>query len=123
MLKLGVHGGLKCDPDRRPWGQGEMMNDLKKWIDQTFSGVIDTTKPVVKHVCLYSITPDENFVIDFLSGEFKNNVVLGVGFFGHGFKMAPHVGKILAELATDWKTDKADLNHYIIGRFQRISKI
>ncbi|CAI8599753.1 unnamed protein product [Vicia faba] len=123
LLKLGVHGGRKCDPDQRPWGPGEMMNDLKKWIDRTFSGMIDTTEPVVKQACLYSMTPDEDFVIDFLGGEFKNNVVLGVGFSGHGFKMAPLVGKILTELAIDGKTNHADLKHYRIGRFQRTSKI
>jgi sarcosine oxidase/L-pipecolate oxidase len=73
---------------------------------------------------MYSMTPDEDFVIDFLGGEeFGRDVVVGAGFSGHGFKMAPAVGRILAEMALDGEARTAteagvELQHFRIGRFE-----
>ncbi|MEE3257856.1 MAG: FAD-dependent oxidoreductase, partial [Candidatus Latescibacterota bacterium] len=56
-----------------------------------------------KHAaCMYSLTPDEHFVLD-IHPECPA-VVLGAGFSGHGFKFAPVVGEILAELALEGQT-------------------
>jgi sarcosine oxidase len=49
--------------------------------------------------CMYTLTPDENFVID-RHPEHPNLVLCG-GFSGHGFKFAPVVGEIGAALALD----------------------
>lgn len=49
--------------------------------------------------CLYSLTPDGNFVID--RHPEHANVILCGGFSGHGFKFAPVIGEIAAELALD----------------------
>ena len=45
--------------------------------------------------CLYSLTPDEDFILDR-----DGDVVVGAGFSGHGFKFAPLIGEVLADLAT-----------------------
>ena len=47
---------------------------------------------------------------------------MGAGFSGHGFKMAPAIGRILAEMAMDGETGTAvaaglELGHFSIGRF------
>jgi sarcosine oxidase len=47
--------------------------------------------------CMYSLTPDGNFVID--RHPEHANVILCGGFSGHGFKFAPVVGEIGADLA------------------------
>ena len=56
-------------------------------------------------VCLYTNTPDETFVID------RHPAAPGVAFAsacsGHGFKFAPVVGEILADLVTTGTTDWA----------------
>ena len=53
-------------------------------------------------VCLYANTPDQTFVID------RHPAAPGVAFAsacsGHGFKFAPIVGAILADLALDGRT-------------------
>ena len=49
--------------------------------------------------CMYSLTPDGNFVID--RHPQYSNVILCGGFSGHGFKFAPVIGEIAAELALD----------------------
>ncbi|MGL4550995.1 MAG: FAD-dependent oxidoreductase, partial [Gemmataceae bacterium] len=52
-------------------------------------------------VCLYTLTPDRHFLIDTLD----ERVAFAAGFSGHGFKFAPAVGEVLADLATAGKTD------------------
>ncbi len=53
-------------------------------------------------VCLYTNTPDETFVID------RHPAAPGIAFAsacsGHGFKFAPVIGEILADLVTDGTT-------------------
>src|SRR5207247_2446148 len=52
-------------------------------------------------VCLYDMTENSDFVID--KDPERTNVVYGYGFSGHGFKFAPLIGKLLAELTQDEK--------------------
>ncbi len=47
-------------------------------------------------VCLYTNTPDIHFAIDHLPGE--SDVVVASVCSGHGFKFAPVVGEIIADL-------------------------
>jgi sarcosine oxidase len=49
--------------------------------------------------CMYTLTPDEHFVIDH-HPDYANLILCG-GFSGHGFKFAPVVGEIAAGLALD----------------------
>ena len=58
----------------------------------------DANGPLQGHkVCLYTLTPDEHFIIDI--HPHYPQVILAAGFSGHGFKFAPVVGEILADLA------------------------
>ena len=49
--------------------------------------------------CMYSLTPDSHFVVD--RHPTHADVVLCGGFSGHGFKFAPVIGEIAADLALD----------------------
>jgi sarcosine oxidase len=49
--------------------------------------------------CMYSLTPDGNFVID--RHPEHANVILCGGFSGHGFKFAPVIGEIAADLSLE----------------------
>jgi len=54
--------------------------------------------------CMYTMTPDEHFII----GQHPQfpAVSIACGFSGHGFKFAPVIGEILADLATDGGTNQ-----------------
>ena len=52
--------------------------------------------------CLYTMTPDENFILGAHPGS--AGCTLACGFSGHGFKFAPIVGEVLADLATTGST-------------------
>lgn len=55
--------------------------------------------PTRSKVCLYTMTPDEHFIIDR-----HENIVFAAGFSGHGFKFATVIGESLAELTLEGKT-------------------
>ena len=52
--------------------------------------------------CLYTNTPDGHFAIGFLPDNPDTLVVSPCS--GHGFKFAPVVGEIVADLVTDGRT-------------------
>lgn len=69
---------------------------LEDWMPGAVAVLLDA-KP-----CLYSLTPDEHFVIDHHPDH--PNLILCGGFSGHGFKFATVVGEIGADLALDGGT-------------------
>lgn len=70
--------------------------------------------------CLYTMTPDENFVID--THPALPQVTLAAGFSGHGFKFASVLGEVLADLATDSKP-AYDLELFSLRRFEGASDL
>ena len=52
--------------------------------------------------CIYTMTPDHDFIIDRLPGA--PNIIVASPCSGHGFKFAPVIGEILADLATEGGT-------------------
>lgn len=50
-------------------------------------------------VCMYTNSPDEHFVIGAHPDD--DRFVVATGFSGHGFKLAPAVGRALADAAVD----------------------
>ncbi len=66
-----------------------------------FMPEIANTEVFQTKVCLYDMTDNSDFVLD--SDPENSNIVYGYGFSGHGFKFAPLIGKLLAELALDSK--------------------
>lgn len=102
-LKLAHHlPGTITDPDKvnrqtTPEDVENIMYALNKYLPGVFDSFAATK------TCLYSNTPDENFIIDKMPG-LEENVVMACGFSGHGFKFASAVGEILADLAIVGKT-------------------
>jgi sarcosine oxidase len=69
-------------------------------------------EPVGTERCVYDNSPDGDFVIDRVGA-----VVIGAGTSGHGFKFAPVVGEVLADLATGEPGDGALGALAVLGRF------
>jgi sarcosine oxidase len=70
---------------------------LERYIPRSLGPIIYTK------TCLYTLTPDRDFVIDRLPDH--PDVVVGIGG-GHGYKFASLVGRILSELAIDGHTER-----------------
>ena len=64
--------------------------------------------------CLYTMTPDGDFIIDRLPDA--RQVIIASPCSGHGFKFAPVIGEILADLATSGSTWR-DISRFRLSRF------
>ena len=64
--------------------------------------------------CMYTRTPDEDFVIDLSPADPR--IVLASPCSGHGFKFASVIGEVLADLALG-KASRSDISRFQIGRF------
>ena len=64
--------------------------------------------------CVYTMTPDHDFIVDRLPGA--PNVIVASPCSGHGFKFAPVMGEILADLATEGGTGH-DISRFRLSRF------
>ena len=62
--------------------------------------------------CLYTLTPDRDFVIDEVPGHDGIFVAIGAG---HAFKFASVIGRILCELAVEGRTE-SDIGPFAIER-------
>ena len=65
---------------------------------------------------LYAITPDWHPILDRLPGI--EGAYCAAGFSGHGFKLSPIVGQLMAELIVDGQTSTLDISALRLGRFE-----
>jgi sarcosine oxidase len=107
------HGGDQTDPDsiRREVTDAE-LDPLRAFAATYLRGV--TNRVTKTAVCMYTNTPDGGFVID-LHPEDSRIVVISA-CSGHGFKFAPVVGDIAADLACERRTSR-DISRFTVARF------
>jgi monomeric sarcosine oxidase len=102
-VKMAEHLGGSCMPDADspvpPAGPDDLdpiAATAAKYMPKLGSRLVRAM------TCLYTMTPDEDFIVDH-HPAFKN-VVFAAGFSGHGFKFAPVIALALADLLTHGKT-------------------
>ncbi len=102
-FKLAYHyPGEKTNPDRinrSPNVDDERL--LIEFMHRYFPNEYISTLAV--KTCMYTNSPDEHFILDFLSG-YDQDVIVATGFSGHGFKFASVIGEILSDLAIRGET-------------------
>ena len=104
-MKVGEHTGGETSA-RPEDAQRDMIAEDEPPLLRFLGEVLPSFKPEVKRssVCLYTNTEDGNFIIDHHPEH--SNVVFAAGFSGHGFKFAPVIGEILADLALTGATEQ-----------------
>lgn len=114
-----IGSGFKCAshhdsgilPDADSARQDAGAADEKRMRDFLDAYLPDAAGPLrAMKTCLYTKTPDEDFVLDLLPSDPR--VVVASACSGHGFKFAGVIGEILADLAMRGET------RHDIGRFR-----
>ena len=114
-IKTGRHdGGADIDPDEKMEDFGSCpadTADLRQFLGRHLpsAGRLKFGK-----TCMYTMTPDEDFIID--RHPVHPNIVIAAGFSGHGFKFSSAVGHILSDLIITGKTE-SNIAPFRIGRF------
>src|SRR5262249_9787643 len=112
--KVGLHSiGGPVDPDDVPRPNEQDEELLGEQIRQHFPQ--HDPKPVRMVTCLYTLTPDENFLI--APSAAHPRVLLFSACSGHGFKYAPLYG----QFAEEWLAEKpsAELEAFSIAKRAR----
>jgi sarcosine oxidase len=90
----------------------QYVEEAARYARSRFTGVSDRLLHGV--VCLYTNTPDEDFIVDRVPG--MEGVWLVSGCSGHGFKFTVLLGKIAADLATEG-TFSHNLQRFSMSRY------
>jgi sarcosine oxidase len=98
-LKIATHGaGTPADPDTvdreaHPADEAPIREFIRQRLPVA-DGPVRMTK-----ICMYTVTPDEHFIVD-VDGP----IAYASACSGHGFKFASVMGEVLADLALDGAT-------------------
>lgn len=107
------HGGARVAPERvERQITDEDLEPVREFVRRRLKGL--DPEPSLSTTCLYSNTPDRNFVIDFHPQE--SRMLLVSACSGHGFKFASVIGEIGADLMTTGST-KHDISFANLQRF------
>ena len=116
-LKIARHGRgqiISADtPERIP--DADYIAHIDAYVQERMPELGKTTHT---EVCLYTETPDEDFIID--AHPHCPNVLIAAGFSGHGFKFCALVGRIMSELVRKGETG-FDIQPFRIDREHQIS--
>jgi len=104
-------GGLPVDADARTFDEDPAITARVTAFLQRYLPAAAGPLHLVK-TCLYTLTPDRDFVIDRLPGHPNVSVAIGAG---HAYKFASVIGRILSELALDGGTS-SDVGDFRIDR-------
>ena len=116
--KVGHHqvaGGVD-DPDRL---DATPCEETVRRITERTARLFDARDLRVKkrETCYYTLTTSEDFILDHHPEDPR--IVFGAGFPGHGFKLVPLTGRILAELSCAGQTTveafEADRDRFRLG--------
>ncbi len=114
QIKIAFHNELvDCDPvtlfrEALP----DEVEKIKAIISKFLPGLNQCA--ITSEVCMYTMTPDGHFYLGKRPGS---NHVFGVALAGHGFKFAPVLGEILADLMIDI-SPAVDIELFSPNRFE-----
>lgn len=104
-------GGKEVTAETRSFDPNlEALHRVESFVKQVLP---DAYGPILyTKTCLYTLTPDRDFIIDFVPGHPDCVIAIGAG---HAFKYASIIGRILSELAIDGVSN-SDLRHFKMDR-------
>jgi sarcosine oxidase len=117
----GVKIGFYHPPDATP--MPSTINSVEDFVAECMPGLrgaetVDVAEASGVDTCFYDLVGDDEFVLGRLPGAEAavNGAYVGVGWRGTGYKFAPWVGRVLAQLAVQQGT-VYDISRFTPGRF------
>lgn len=107
------------DPDhvQRMISQEESRAMYEDFLHDRLPGISDRCSMAIS--CLYTTTPDSNFVVD--AHPDSERILIASPCSGHGFKHSAAVGEALAEQVIDGKS-RIDLSGFRMKRFEELMR-
>ncbi|CAD6196016.1 unnamed protein product [Caenorhabditis auriculariae] len=120
LIKMAYHTGDPITDYEHPKESDEKYVSIPRDFIQSHIPAVDGSKAARVDKCKYTVSEDDKYVIGPFPGM-KNVLVGGCGS-GSGFKVAPAIGRALAEMAAGRPTS-VDVSAFSFDRFNKKSKI
>lgn len=121
MIKIAAEQfAASTDPDHVPRDVciEEQRSIYKEYVQDRLPAI--SARCIQAATCLYTTTPDSNFVID-VHPE-NERIIIASPCSGHGFKHSAAIGEALAEQVIDGKST-LDMSSFSLNRFQALTPI
>lgn len=103
-VKFGIHKGIPFDPScAKPEKEEWMDSSPSRHIHNHIPGLV-FEKPSTGTTCIYTMSEDENYIID--KHPTQPNVIIAGGMSGTGFKFAAIIGKMVADIVNETNTEE-----------------
>jgi monomeric sarcosine oxidase len=113
-FKVGYHVfGSEVDPNEPYSASLEEVERVRDFLRRVIPAAADAHLESTD-MCMYDVSPDEDFILDQLPGA--PEIIVGSGFSGHGFKFGVLIGEMLSAL-TLGQTASFPLDHFLLRRF------
>jgi sarcosine oxidase len=113
-VKIGIHDyGALSDPET----VDRSVNDADRGAARAYAARRFPSlgsEIVYEKVCLYTVTPDNDFIVDTVPGA--QNILVISACSGHGFKFTPLMGQLAADFV-DGARGRCDLSPFRLSRF------
>src|SRR5215510_9431631 len=107
------HKGVQADPTSEDRVGDEFIEECRTFFAEFIPALRDARLRETR-MCIYNNTPDDDFIIDWHPD--LENALIVTGFSGHGFKFAPTIGRIAADLVLSRGTSY-DIKRFGLARF------
>lgn len=106
--------GVPVEPDDDPLIDEEVIAQITEKLRSLLPSLANAK---LAHVdaCMYDVSPDEDFILDYMPSD--SRIVLAAGLTGHGFKFGPLLGDLLASLVLHTKPI-VPLDRFRLARFE-----
>jgi monomeric sarcosine oxidase len=113
-LKLASHAfGAPVDPDERQPPDQRVIRDVVDRL-QARLPALRQARLVKVDACMYDVTPDESFILDYVPDDPR--IVFATGLTGHGFKFGLLLGEIVSSMIyQEWSP--VPLDRFRLARF------
>jgi glycine/D-amino acid oxidase-like deaminating enzyme len=122
----GVKIGFYHPPDAAPTPSN--INSVEDFVAECMPGLrgaetVDVADASGVDTCFYDLVGDDDFILGPLPGAegAVDGAYVGVGWRGTGYKFAPWVGRVLAQLAVQQGT-VYDISRFTPGRFAPVQQ-
>jgi sarcosine oxidase len=103
-IKVARHFGPVTDPDVEDRVVAEAYREIVRGFLRNHIPALAGVPIDLVETCLYTVAPDEHFLVDYLPG--RSDVIVASPCSGHGFKFSCLIGQVLADMATGGPASK-----------------
>jgi glycine/D-amino acid oxidase-like deaminating enzyme len=119
-LKGTAHNfGTQVDPDEIPRIEEQVVAHIARRL-RTLLPMLEQAELAHVDSCIYDVSPDEDFILDYLPDD--SRIVFATGLTGHGFKFGPLLGELLSSLVCE-TPPPVSLDRFQVARFAHYGSV